>query len=78
MASTRFINDRGLTARMTLVLFLLGGLFVALVVALMFVFRNTGLWVLIGFAGIGVAWFQWYISDTVALMSMRASEVTPQ
>ena len=78
MASTRFINDRGLTARMTLVLFLLGGLFVALVVALMFVFRNTGLWVLIGFAGIGVAWFQWYNSDTVALKAMRAREVTPQ
>jgi heat shock protein HtpX len=78
MASTRFINDRGLTARMTLVMFLLGGLFVALVVALMFVFRNTGLWVLIGFAGIGVAWFQWYNSDTVALKAMRAREVTPQ
>jgi heat shock protein HtpX len=78
MASTRFINDRGLTARMTLVMFLLGALFVALVVALMFVFRNTGLWVLIGFAGIGVAWFQWYNSDTVALKAMRAREVTPQ
>jgi heat shock protein HtpX len=78
MASTRFINDRGLTARMTLVLFLLGGLFVALVVALMFVFRNTSLWVFIGFAGIGVAWFQWYNSDTVALKAMRAREVTPQ
>jgi heat shock protein HtpX len=78
MASTRFINDRGLTARMTLVLFLLGALFVALVVALMFVFRNTSLWVFIGFAGIGVAWFQWYNSDTVALKAMRAREVTPQ
>ena len=74
MASTRFINDRGLTARMTLVLFLLGGLFVALVVALMFVFRNTSLWVFIGFAGIGVAWFQWYNSDTVALKAMRARD----
>jgi heat shock protein HtpX len=60
------------------VMFLLGALFVALVVALMFAFRNTGLWVLIGFAGIGVAWFQWYKSDTVALKAMRAREVTPQ
>ena len=32
MATTRFIHDRGLTARMTLVMFLLGALFVALVV----------------------------------------------
>ena len=30
MARTRFIGDTGLTARMTLVMFLLGGLFVGL------------------------------------------------
>ena len=34
MARTRFVGDAGLTARMTLVLFLLGALFVALVAAL--------------------------------------------
>ena len=32
MARTRFLPDRGLTARMTMVMFLLGALFVALVV----------------------------------------------
>ena len=80
MASTRFINDRGLTARMTLVMFLLGGLFVALVVGLMFAAGrdNAGLAFIIGIAGIGIAWFQWYNSDKVALKAMRARVVTPE
>jgi heat shock protein HtpX len=81
MATTRFIHDRGLTARMTLVMFLLGALFVALVVGLMLVAdgsRYSGLVPIIGIAGIGVAWFQWYSSDSLALKAMRAREVTPQ
>ncbi len=76
MARTRFIKDTGLTARMTLVMFLLGGLFVALVVALMYAF--PGYAILIGLIGLGVAWFQWYKSDTLALKAMRAREVTPE
>ncbi len=76
MARTRFIKDTGLTARMTLVMFLLGGLFVALVVALMYAF--PGYAILIGLLGLGVAWFQWYKSDTLALKAMRAREVTPE
>ncbi len=40
MAHSRFIKDRGLTARMTLTMFLLGALFVALIVTLMFVFKG--------------------------------------
>src|SRR3954453_20672771 len=80
MATTRFIHDRGLTARMTLVMFLLGALFVALVVGLMYAFssRGPGLPLLIGLAGIGIAWWQWYSSDTLALKAMRAREVTPE
>ena len=78
MASTRFINDRGLTARMTLVMFLLGALFVALIVGLMSPLSTAGLAPLIGIAGIGVAWFQWYNSDKVALKAMRARVVTPE
>jgi heat shock protein HtpX len=80
MATTRFIHDRGLTARMTLVMFLLGALFVALVVGVMYAFRNSGpgIGIIIGLVGIGIAWFQWYNSDTVALKAMRAREVTPQ
>jgi heat shock protein HtpX len=34
--------------------------------------------VLIGIAGLGVAWFQWYNSDKLALKAMRAREVTPE
>ena len=78
MAKTRFIDDRGLTARMTLVLFLLGALFVALVVGLMVAFRGCPIALLIGVAGLGVAWYQWYRSDTVAMKAMRAREVTPE
>jgi heat shock protein HtpX len=76
MATTRFIHDRGLTARMTLVMFLLGALFVALVVGLMYLFPSYA--VIIGVVGLGIAWFQWYNSDSLALKAMRAREVTPQ
>jgi heat shock protein HtpX len=76
MAHTRFIKDSGLTARMTLVMFLLGGLFVALIVGLMYAFPNYA--VLIGIIGLGIAWYQWYNSDRLALKAMRAREVTPQ
>ena len=76
MARTRFIKDTGLTARMTLVMFLLGGLFVALIVTMMYVFSDF--WLIIGLIGLGVAWFQWYNSDTIALKAMRARVVTPE
>jgi heat shock protein HtpX len=78
VARTRFINDAGLTARMTLVMFLLGALFVALVVGLMFWVDSAGLATIIGLVGIGVAFFQWYNSDKVAMKAMRAREVTPE
>ncbi|MGZ5417430.1 MAG: zinc metalloprotease HtpX [Nocardioides sp.] len=76
MAHNRFIKDTGLTARMTLVMFLLGALFVALVVGLMYAMPNYA--ILIGIIGLGVAWFQWYKSDTLALKAMRAREVSPE
>ena len=80
MAQTRFLPDRGLTARMTLVMFLLGLLFVVLIAGLMAVAGSSGYGVLIpfiGLAGIGVAVFQWYNSDKVAMRAMRAREVSP-
>ncbi|WP_445255915.1 zinc metalloprotease HtpX [Nocardioides aurantiacus] len=77
MARTRFVNDSGLTVRMTAVMFILGGLFVALVVGLMYAVGG-GLAILIGLAGIGVAFFQWWRSDTVALRAMGARVVTPE
>jgi heat shock protein HtpX len=78
MARTRFLPDRGLTARMTAVMFLLGALLVGLVVAGIGLTQSPGLGVLIGLAGIGVAIFQWWRSDTVAMRSMGAYEVSPQ
>ncbi|WP_248582239.1 zinc metalloprotease HtpX [Nocardioides sp. InS609-2] len=76
MARTRFIKDAGLTFRMTAVMFLLGALFVGLVVVLMYQFSSAALF--IGLAGIGVAFYQWWSSDKVAMRAMRAREVTPE
>ncbi len=78
MAHSRFIKDTGLTARMTAVMFILGGLFVVVIVGLMVAVNSPGLSLLIGVAGLGVAWFQWYSSDKVAMRAMRAREVTPE
>jgi heat shock protein HtpX len=78
MARSRFIGDPGLTARMTAVMFLLGAVFVALIVGVMYAFRGSGFAILIGFVGIGAAFFQWYRSDTVAMRAMRAREVSPE
>ena len=76
--STRFVPDHGLTARMTATMFLLGGIFVLVVVGLMVYVQSTALALVIGMVGLGIAWFQWYKSDTVALKAMRARVVTPQ
>jgi heat shock protein HtpX len=78
MARSRFVGDAGLTARMTLVMFLLGLVFVGLIVGLMYAFRGSSIAVLIGLGGIGFALYQWYNSDKVAMRAMRAREVTPE
>lgn len=75
--SSRFVKDTGLTVRMTTVMFLLGALFVALVVILMNVVP-PGWSVIVGLIGLGIAWWQWYSSDTLAMRAMRAREVTPE
>jgi heat shock protein HtpX len=77
MARTRFVGDAGLTARMTLVMFLLGAAFVGLVVGLMLWVQSPVLAVVIGMVGIGIAFWQWYNSDKVAMRAMRAREVSP-
>jgi heat shock protein HtpX len=76
VAHSRFIRDTGLTVRMTSVMFVLGALFVVLVVTLMFLFSKFAL--LIGLVGIGVAFYQWWSSDKVAMRAMRAREVSPE
>lgn len=81
MAHSRFVKDTGLTVRMTTVMFLLGALFVALVVALMAAAAGSGygnLVPIIGIAGIGVAIYQWWNSDKTAMKAMRAYEVSPE
>ncbi len=78
MATSRFIKDTGLTVRMTLTMVLLGALFVGLVVGLMLVVRAPVPALLVGVAGLGAAFYQWWSSDKVAMRAMRAREVTPQ
>ena len=58
-------------------MFVLGGLFVAVIVGLIAVVDSPGLAMVIGVVGLGIAWWQWYKSDTVALKAMRARVVTP-
>ena len=77
MASTRFIKDTGLTVRMTSVMLLLGALFVALVVVVMYAL-DPGLAPLVALAGVAMAFYQWWSSDKVAMRAMRAREVTPE
>ncbi len=77
MASSRFIKDSGLTARMTLTMFLLGGLFVGLVVVLIQVV-GSGYAPIVAIIAIGLAFWQWWSSDKVAMRAMRAREVSPE
>jgi heat shock protein HtpX len=81
MPRSRFIKDTGLIVRMSTVMFLLGGLFVALIVGLMFAAANSGysrMVPIIGLIGIGIAGWQWWNSDKAAMRAMRAYEVTPE
>ncbi|RYB95479.1 zinc metalloprotease HtpX [Nocardioides oleivorans] len=78
MAASRFIKDGGLTARMTLTMFLLGGLYVALVAMVLLYVRSPGGAVVVALVAIGIAFWQWWSSDSVAMRAMRAREVTPQ
>jgi heat shock protein HtpX len=75
--STRFVRDHGLTARMTATMFVLGGLFVAVIVGLMLAVDSIGFAMIIGVVGLGIAWYQYYNSDKIALKAMRARVVAP-
>jgi heat shock protein HtpX len=68
-------RDPGLTARMTLTLFLLGALYVVLVVALL----SAGLGaVFVGVIAGGLLLAQLFTSDKLAMHAMGAREVSPQ
>ena len=73
--NTSFGKDTGLQIRMTFVFFLLGVLYVALVVALLSSGVNG---VTVAFIAGGLALFQLFGSDKLALRAMGAREVTPQ
>ena len=73
MARSRYLPDRGLTARMVFTMFLLGLLFVVLGAVLIASLGRLGLILIVGFL---VA--QWFFSDRVALFSMGGREVSPQ
>lgn len=83
MARTRYAPDRGLTARMTLTMFLLGLVFVGFVAALagiLTALHQSGAAivffpVLLGL-GLGIGSFYW--SDKIALRTAGAIEVSPQ
>ncbi len=73
--NTSFGKDTGLQIRMTFVFFLLGVLYVALIVALLASGANG---VTVAFIAGGLALFQLFGSDKLALHAMGAREVTPQ
>jgi heat shock protein HtpX len=83
MVRTRYAPDRGLQTRMTLTMFLLGLVFVAFVVALVFILAafNQGTSVIIFFAvllGGGLTFGSLFWSDKIALRASGAQEVTPE
>jgi heat shock protein HtpX len=76
MARSRFVSDRGLNARMGAVMFLLGVLYLGFMAALI-VYSGLSTVAIIIIA-VGLAFAQWYFSDKIAMLSMRAREVSPE
>ncbi|MEP6665448.1 MAG: zinc metalloprotease HtpX [Nocardioidaceae bacterium] len=75
MARTRFRSDRGLTARMSLVMLLLGGLYVSVMAVL--IASGVASTQVIIFVAVALGLGQWYFSDKLAMAAMRAKEVSP-
>jgi heat shock protein HtpX len=89
MARTRYASDPGLIARMGATMFLLGLVFVGLVVALFYVLDiysrrggqaggGDGLVIIVALIGIASAWASYYWSDKIALRTSGARLVTPE
>ncbi len=74
MARTRYVPDRGLTARMGLTVFFLGLLYVVLITL---VTSYTSLALGLVIAG-GALFAQWFFSDRIALYAMHGRVVTPE
>jgi heat shock protein HtpX len=73
MSSSRYLPDRGLSARMGFTIFLLGLLFVVLGAVLVNYFGFWGIVFVAGFLAV-----QWFFSDRIALYSMGGREVSPE
>ena len=83
VARTRYAPDRGLTARMTATIFLLGLVFVAFVAAIVFILsavQASGAVIVLAAVviGGGLAIGSLFYSDKIALSTAGAVEVTPQ
>jgi heat shock protein HtpX len=88
MARTRYASDPGLIARMGATMFLLGLVFVGLVVGLFFILDiygrrsgqigGDGLVIIAALIGIGAAFASYYWSDKIALNTARARLVGPE
>lgn len=74
MARSRYLPDRGLSARMGLTMFMLGLLYVVLIV-LVTSYTNLALGIIV--AG-GALFAQWFFSDRIALYAMHGRVVTPE
>ncbi len=72
---SRYASDRGLTARMTGTMFLLGLLYVVFIAVLIAIGLNAAFVLILA---VGLLFAQWYFSDSIALHSMGAREVTPE
>lgn len=75
MSSTRYLPDRGLTARMGLTMFLLGLLYVVLVGVIVFAIDSLALALVVA---AGALFAQWFFSDRIALYAMHGRVVTPE
>ena len=75
MARSRYLPDRGLTARMGLTMFLLGLLYVVLVGVIVYAVDNLALALIIA---MGALFAQWFFSDRIALYAMHGRVVSPE
>ena len=69
-------RDAGLSLRMLLTSFLLGLLYVGFALVLFYVF-NAGVWLMVAIV-VGLAFFQYYTSDKLALAASGAKIVDPE
>jgi heat shock protein HtpX len=72
---SRFASDRGLVARMTFTMFLIGALYVAVIAALVAYHVSIGFVLVIAAA---LLFVQYYYSDKMALYGMGGRIVTPE